>query len=195
MRGDNVKRQIFIKSKEKFVNVLFEVLAKGIIIIPLISLLISYNFAKLYFDNSIQRYELFLIVPLIIMQMIFVLYYLVELYDIVQLKSRIGHKIKLFVIIVVHIVQLFANIYLIIIAIDHSILSTIVAETPLELLFDITYFSVMIFVGGDGILNTQSRLVQGVIMFESMMLPIYISIILFGLCGVKHTIEENSEDK
>lgn len=103
--------------------------------------------------------------------------------------------LKLFVIILIHMCQLFTNIYLMIIAVDHSMLSTIVAANPLELLFDITYFSVMTFVGGDGILIPQSRLVQCVVMFESIMLPIYISILLLGLCGVKHTKEENIEDK
>lgn len=190
-----MKRYDFIKINNKIVKNFIVMLSRGIIIIPLLSLFASYNFAKLYFDNSMQDYELVFIIPLIIMQILFVFCYLVQLHDVVQLESRIGHKIKLFVIIVVHMFQIFTNIYLMIIAVDHSMLSTIVAANPLELLFDITYFSVMTFVGGDGILIPQSRWVQCVVMFESIMLPIYISIILLGLCGVKHTIEENTEDK
>lgn len=169
------------------------ILSKGIIFIPLLSLFVSYNFAKLYFDKTMQGYDVVMIALLVIAQLLFIFLYLKELYDVLRLKSGITNKINLFTIIVIHIVQLFVNIYLVVLAIDHSALETIVAETPLELLFDITYFSVMTFVGGEGVLLPRSRWIQGIAMLESLMLPIYISIVLFGLYGVRNTIENTEQ--
>ncbi len=153
--------------------------------LPVLSFYISYKFAELYFEENVAKYETFFWVFLIVFQLVFVVLYCYELIDINEPKYDTKHKILTFSFIIIHIIQLFANIYLLLLAFNPNSLQMITANSPFHLAFDITYFSAMTFVGGDTNLSPCTRLTQSVVLVESIIFTIYISIIIFNFIASK----------
>ena len=167
---DNIIKKIFSSSME----------VVGCFL-PILSFYSSYKFAELYFEENVSKYETFFWVFLIIFQLIFVIFYCYELIDINGPKYDTKHKVLTFSFIIIHIIQLFTNIYLLFLAFNPNSLQTITAETPFHLAFDIIYFSAMTFVGVNPNLSPCTRLTQTVVLVESIIFTIYISIIIFNL--------------
>ena len=149
------------------------------ILIPVISFYVSYNFAKAYFEEHITTMDKIALPALTILQMFFIVVYCYELIDINKDKENNNRRGVLFITIVIHIIQIFANIYLLLLILDKNTLC-VTSKTPFELCFDLTYFSTMTFVGGDSIYSPGTRLVQAVVLVESMIFSICISILLFN---------------
>lgn len=160
-------------------------------LLPIVCIFSSYKLAELYFKENIAKYEMFLWWFLLILQLVFVAFYCCELIDINKPNYDTKHKVLTFTFIIIHIIQLFANIYLLLLAFDPNSLHTINANTPLQLCFDVIYFSAMTFVGGNPNLAPCTRLTQAVVLAESIQFAIYISIIIFNLISAGKDSKEN----
>lgn len=159
---------------------------------PILFFFSSNSLAKQYFKDSISKFEQEMNLIFLIAQVILIIYYCYQLTDIKQGSYTTRKRIELFVFISIHIVQLFANIYLLILLFNKDALSNITAQTSLQLCFDITYFSAMTFWGGDTIYSPQTRFIQSMVLLESFIFTIYISIILFNLFTPKTNKERNN---
>lgn len=160
-------------------------------LLPIVCIFSSCKLAELYFKENIAKYEMFLWWFLLILQLVFVAFYCCELIDINKPNYDTKHKVLTFTFIIIHIIQLFANIYLLLLAFDPNSLHTINANTPLQLCFDVIYFSAMTFVGGNPNLAPCTRLTQAVVLAESILFAIYISIIIFNLISAGKDSKEN----
>lgn len=160
-------------------------------LLPIVCFYSSCKLAELYFAENVAKYETILWGFLLIFQLVFVVFYCYELIDINKPKYDTKHRVLTFSFIIIHIIQLFANIYLILLAFNPNSLQTINAKTPLQLCFDVAYFSTMTFVGGNPNLTPCTRLTQAVVLVESILFAIYISIIIFNLISAGKDNKDN----
>lgn len=150
-------------------------------IVPVIIYLNSIQLAKLVFEENLQKYETILILATIILQVLLLLYYGRELID-VNIENNDGlFKVQQFLFIIIHMIQLFTNIYILLVVLDHGAFENLEIVSASQVCFDLTYFSAMTFVTADGGLTPATQLAKLVVMIESFILAIYISIIIFGI--------------
>lgn len=159
---------------------------------PVLFFFSSNSLGKQYFKDSISKFEQGMNLIFLIVQVILIIYYCYQLTDIKQGSYATRKKIELFVFISIHIVQLFANTYLLILIYDKEALSNITAQTSSQLSFDVTYFSAMTFLGGDAIYSPQTRFIQSIVLLESFIFTVFISTILFNLFTSKTNKEKNN---
>ena len=147
---------------------------------PLLSFGISIKLSEAILDKKITTIENIFYVLMLILQVYFIIKYCKELGDISKNKSNLKHKIIWFSFLIVHIIQLFANIY-ILLYLDNNSFSGVLSKTPFELAFDMTYFSAMTFLTADGLITPVSKWSKLVVAIESLILTVYISVIIFGV--------------
>lgn len=150
------------------------------ILTPVFSFWSTYNFAKLYFEVNSHEYETIFQILLMISMLLIITLYCYELKNIVKMEKQTKYCVKYFLFIIFHIIILFTNVYLLILAFDSNALIEITAQTPVQLCFDIIYFSTMTFIGGDAIITPNTRLSMGVVLIESLIFTIYISTIILN---------------
>lgn len=151
---------------------------------PIITFFISMQFAKLYFKDTLSLFEVITISAVIAGQLFFIFYYCIEL---AKTSYNLKRTIEFFLFSIVHIMQLFANIFILILVLNNTAFSGINATSPFELCFDLTYFSIMTFLGGNNILLPISRIVQFFVIVESFIFTLYISIVLLGILSNRQT--------
>lgn len=137
--------------------------------------------SKIYFADVRNWYYWVIIAHLALLQFVCIFHYCYELHDIYSPKFSIRFRIHYFLYAIIHIVLIFAYLYMLILVFDHTALGNIAVTTPFELSCDLTFFSAMTFLGRDGLLSPESVLSKVVVLIESFIFTIYISIVLIGM--------------
>lgn len=184
----------WIKIKSKYLKKITPFFTKiAILLTPVFSFYLSMNQSKIYFQDRLQKYETVFLVAFIIIQFLFIIKYCIDFWDINNNVSNLKQRIIYFLFAIIHVIQLFANIFVIIATLDNNAFSNTTFETPFELSFDFTYFSAMTFITADGGIVPESRLAQTFVLIESFIFTIYISTIILGIIADRNSKNSNNE--
>lgn len=163
---------------EKAVSLFFSVLG---FLSPAMSFFALMNTSKLYFTDSLEWYGVVIIGASILFQGLMVVYYCYELRDVNAVRFTLKFRIQYFLFSVIHLIQVFANIYMLLLILDHGAITGITADSPFALCLDLTFFSAMTFLGRDGLLVPASEWAKLAVLAESFIFTVYISVVILGL--------------
>lgn len=163
---------------EKIVSIPFALLGY---LSPAILFCLGTFFATLYFEPEIKLYEVVIHIGFILLLLCFIIYYCIELVDVVNQEYILAQKIKLFLFCIIHIIQLFTNIYISLLIFDHSALAGVTTDSPLLLCFDLTFFSAMTLLNGGCSILPMSVWAKSIVLIQSFVFTVFISIIIFGI--------------
>ena len=152
-----------------------------ILLSPVIAFLISTNLAKLYFIEASSTLEMICYCSLLAFYLLFVYYYCTELKDIIHPRFSPAFRAKYLVTCVIHIAQLFANIYIILFIMYPYSFSGIDTSSAFAISFDFTYFSTMTLLTAGSEIVAVSRLARVIVLIEVFIFVIVISMIIFGI--------------
>lgn len=153
---------------------------------PVISFLCLTYASTLYFTNSLKGYQIVVVVAFVLLQCLYVVHYCYELREVNATRFALSFRIQYFVFLIIHIIQIFAYIYLLLLLLNHTSLGGISSGSPIELGFDLTFFSAMTFLGRDGLLKPESVLAKLVVLTESFIFTVYVSIVILGILANNH---------
>lgn len=188
------KNSIWIKFKNVLFKKITPIAAKiAVFLTPVLSFYISMELSNIYFQDELQNYETVFLTGFIIILFLFIAKYCLDLLDINKTKFGLRHRIIYFLFSIIHVIQLFANIFMLIITLNKNAFSNTTFETPFELSFDFTYFSAMTFITADGGIVPESRLAQTFVLIESFIFTIYISTIILGIIADRNSKNSNNE--
>ena len=158
---------------------------KAICVVPFIVVLCgqfitSLCLSKFYFEKSLNLPETIICLALCFAFLGGIIKYSHSLLKVSHLKKHPYQAVSLFLFYIAHIIYLFTNLYLLVLKFDSTALVGIDAKTPFDLLFDISYFSAMTFIGGNTNIAPVTDLAQIIVLIESFVFAIYISIIIFN---------------
>lgn len=176
---------------EKAVSLFFSVLG---VLSPALSFFALMNTSKLYFTDSLEWYGVVIIGASILFQGLMVVYYCYELRDVNAARFSLKFRIQYFLFIVIHLIQIFANIYILLLILDHGSISGISAGSPFALSWDLTFFSAMTFLGRDGLLKPESEWAKLVVLIQSFIFTIYISIVILGILSGNQANGKNNNE-
>lgn len=145
--------------------------------------------ARSYFKPEILSYEVFFYVLLILLQVQLILYYCADLAGLVNKNFGLMPKIKLFLFSIIHIIQLFSNLYMLLLIFDHGALTGVVTDTPTLLCFDLTFFSAMTLLTGSTSIVPVSVWAKIIVLAETFVFAIFISIVVLGMIANDDTKE------
>lgn len=175
---------------EKAVSIFFSAFG---FLSPALSFYALTNMAKLYFAGSHQWYGFVIIGISILFQGLVVVYYCYELRDVNAVRFTLKFRIQYFLFSVIHLIQVFANIYMLLLILDHGAITGITADSPFALCLDLTFFSAMTFLGRDGLLVPTSEWAKLVVLAESFIFTVYISIVILGLLSGNQANRETEQ--
>lgn len=153
---------------------------------PVLSFLCLTYASKLYFANSLQGYQIVIVILFVVLQCVHVVHYCYELREVNATRFSITFRIQYFVSLIIHIIQIFAYIYLLLLLLNHTSLGEISSASPFELGCDLTFFSAMTFLGGDGLLKPETVVAKFVVLIESFIFTVYVSIVILGILANNH---------
>lgn len=153
---------------------------------PVLSFLCLTYASKLYFANSLQGYQIVIVSLFVVLQCMHVVHYCYELREVNTTRFSLTFRIQYFVSLIIHIIQIFAYIYLLLLLLNHTSLGEISSASPFELGCDLTFFSAMTFLGRDGLLKPESVLAKLVVLIESFIFTVYVSIVILGILSNNH---------
>ena len=152
-----------------------------IFFLPVISFFISTNLAKLYFEKPLSALDIICCCVFAAFHFLYVFYYCAELKDITRPQFPPSLKAKFFVACIIHIVQLFADVYIILFILCPHSFNGIDTSSAFTICFDFTYFSAMTLLTASGELIAVSRLAKTVVLIETFIFVIVISMVIFGI--------------
>ncbi len=167
----------------KIVSIFFSVFG---FLSPAISFLCLIHASNLYFANSLQGYQIIIVVLFAVLQCLYVVHYCYELREVNATRFTLSFRIQYFVFLIIHIIQIFAYIYLLLLLLNHTSLGGISSGSPIELGCDLTFFSAMTFLGRDGLLKPESIVAKFVVLIESFIFTVYVSIVILGILANNH---------
>lgn len=143
---------------------------------------ILYRLSEIYLENFLV--DMFVVILYVFMAidccyLIFV--DCLELLIIKQDKYSQKNKAFHFFCNIVCIIQTFALIYTLILVIDHNAFKNVVTDSAFSIAFDMTYFSAMTLLTGNNVIEPHSTIAKAVVLVETFILTVYISIIIFGI--------------
>ena len=126
--------------------------------------------------------------------LLFVYYYCTELKDIIHPRFSPAFRAKYLATCVIHIAQLFANIYIILFIMYPYSFSGIDTSSAFAISFDFTYFSTMTLLTAGSEIVAVSRLARVIVLIEVFIFVIVISMIIFGIFSSNtETVYDNND--
>ena len=141
--------------------------------------------------------EIILCFLMIIHSFVHIFYYCREL---VGFQSNINltnvrYKITFFVYSIIQIVQIFTTIYLFVFAIDNNAFLGVDTKSSFSISFDFTFFSAMTFFTGSSNIVPSTPLSKAIVLIETLIFTLYISLIIFGVLTSKMGEQKSSDNK
>ena len=153
----------------------------GFYLLPVFIFGILCMLSDLYFADRLEIAVLVISTITIIRQCGFIVQYCLELMKINKKNFELKEKALFFFYDILHIIQAFALIYTLIFVIDHNAFKNVVTNSAFSIAFDMTYFSAMTLLTGNNVIEPQSTVAKAVVLIETFILTVYISIIIFGI--------------
>ena len=147
--------------------------------LPVGGFCIQYLLADMYFSDSLEVIVVGLSVYMIFRQCQCVILYCLDLLKINKNIQSLKYKALFFFYDILHIIQAFALIYTLIFVIDHNAFKNVVTDSAFSIAFDMTYFSAMTLLTGNNVIEPHSTIAKAVVLVETFILTVYISIIIF----------------
>lgn len=155
--------------------------AAFIFFLPAISFFVSHNLAKLFFEKPLSIIDIVGCCLLTVCQFVFVGHYCVELKDLTRPEYSSIFRAKFFLACIIHIAQLFADIYIVIFVMFPNSFLGIDTSSAFSISFDFTYFSTMTLLTAGSEIVAISRLAKSVVLIETFLFVIVISMVIFGI--------------
>lgn len=150
-------------------------------LLPVFSFCILCMLADIYFADKLEIAVLAVSIFMILRQCWFLVQHCLELLRINKNMHSIKDKAVLFVYEIFHIIQTFVLIYTLVFVINHDAFKNVVTDSAFSIAFDMTYFSAMTLLTGNNVIEPHSTIAKAVVLVETFILTVYISIIIFGI--------------
>jgi len=152
-----------------------------IFFLPVISFFVSTNLAKLYFERPLSALDITCCCFFAAFHFLYVFYYCTELKDVTRPQFPPSFKAKFLVACIIHIAQLFADVYIILFILSPHSFNGIDISSAFTICFDFTYFSAMTLLTAGSEIIAVSRLARTVVLIETFLFVIVISMVIFGI--------------
>ena len=160
---------------------------------PIGFFLLGMKYSSLYFEEHLSKIDMIGCVLVVVVQLFLVVYYCRELSDIHSPKYTRNIKVRLFLFCLIHIVQLFANVYIICFIMDPSFFAGVSVDSAFSICFDLTYFSAMTMFSGGCEIAAVSIITRTLSFVEIFIFVVVISMVILGI--LPSAQEEHAENK